>query len=96
MTNAARHSEARNCTVHISPDEETSTLCLEIKDDGRGIHEDRSAGVGLSSMRERAEELGGSCEVGALPEGGTRVWAALPLSHGSRQGEVVRPRMQEA
>jgi signal transduction histidine kinase len=30
-------------------------------------------------MRERAEELGGTCLVEALPAGGTRVWARLPL-----------------
>jgi len=53
---------------------------LEIVDDGVGIPSGRSAGVGLSSMRERAEELGGSCRVEPAPEGGTRVLASLPLA----------------
>jgi two-component system NarL family sensor kinase len=35
--------------------------------------------VGLSSMRERASELGGSCVVERAPEGGTRVLVRLPL-----------------
>jgi signal transduction histidine kinase len=33
----------------------------------------------MSSMRERAEELGGAFTIGALPEGGTRLLARLPL-----------------
>jgi signal transduction histidine kinase len=54
-------------------------LQLEVADNGTGIPEDRSAGVGMSSMRERAEELGGAFTIGALPEGGTRLLARLPL-----------------
>ena len=68
-----------------------NALRLEVTDDGRGIPEDRSAGVGLSSMRERAEELGGSCKVETLPKGGTRVEAVLPLASSPQAGEAVEP-----
>jgi signal transduction histidine kinase len=83
LTNVARHAEANTCTVSLAIDE-ASALCLEVRDDGRGIpdpQEDSSvrAGVGLMSMRERASELGGSLVVEPLPEGGTRVRARLPL-----------------
>ena len=54
-------------------------LEVEIIDDGVGMPEDRVAGVGLSSMHERAEELGGTLAVEPKPEGGTRVLARLPL-----------------
>jgi signal transduction histidine kinase len=54
-------------------------LKLEITDDGVGLPESRHAGVGLSSMRERAAELGGSCVAEQGPKGGTRVLARLPL-----------------
>jgi signal transduction histidine kinase len=37
------------------------------------------AGIGLGSMRERAAELGGRCEIEPGPAGGTRVQAWLPL-----------------
>jgi len=79
ITNAARHSGASSCLVRLCLDEADGTLQLEVSDDGKGVAEDRSAGVGMSSMRERTEELGGTLTVGALPEGGTRVLARLPL-----------------
>jgi signal transduction histidine kinase len=54
-------------------------VTLEIVDNGVGIPAERSAGVGLSSMRERAAELGGSCVVEPARKGGTRVLVRLPL-----------------
>jgi signal transduction histidine kinase len=78
MTNVVRHAEARNCSVRIALDEEAGTLSVNIDDDGRGIGEGHRVGVGLHSMRERAEELGGTCTVGSLVRGGTLVRAKLP------------------
>lgn len=82
MTNVARHAGARNCAVRISLDGEAEVMRLEVVDDGCGIGESggASAGVGLSSMRERAEELGGAFAVETPPGGGTRVVAQLPCS----------------
>lgn len=77
LTNVARHAQAKVCRVRLSLGGE---LELEITDDGIGLPEDRRAGVGLSSMRERAAELGGTCVVEpAGPAGGTRLLARLPL-----------------
>jgi signal transduction histidine kinase len=76
LTNVARHAEARICTVRLAVN---GALELEITDDGRGIDPTRRVGVGLSSMRERAVELGGACRVEPAPTGGTRVRASLPL-----------------
>jgi signal transduction histidine kinase len=78
ITNVVRHAGATSCAVRFELDGETGLLSLEIEDDGRGIDGDRSTGVGFSSMRERAEELGGTCVVESLMTGGTRVWAKLP------------------
>jgi signal transduction histidine kinase len=80
LTNVARHARAKTCCVRLSVDEATDALQLEVTDDGVGMPEGRHAGVGLSSMRERAVELGGICDVKPIPTGGTRVLARLPLS----------------
>ncbi len=64
--------------VRIALDEEADMLDLEVEDDGRGIRETDKAGVGMSSMRERAEELGGNCAVVSSARGGTLVSSLLP------------------
>jgi signal transduction histidine kinase len=79
LTNVARHAHARTCLIRLSVDRGSGVLEVEITDDGAGIPGERVAGVGLSSMRERAEELGGTLAVGPGTEGGTRVLARLPL-----------------
>ncbi len=78
LTNVLRHAQARACRVELSTG---ATLRLEITDDGTGLPEDRRTGVGLSSMRERAAELGGTCLVErSTVMGGTRVLATLPVT----------------
>jgi signal transduction histidine kinase len=78
LTNVVRHAHARRCQVNLAFDPTTETLSLDIHDDGRGLPGRYRAGVGLQSMRERAVELGGTCEVGPASRGGTRVHALLP------------------
>ena len=76
ITNVARHSQAGECLVRIALN---GALELEVRDDGRGLPQPYRAGVGLASMRERAEEVGGHLEVRrALPHG-TSVLARFPL-----------------
>ncbi len=87
LTNVARHARARTCRVRLEWDQAAGLLHLEVVDDGRGIDARQRMGVGLHSMRERAVELGGTWSVEALPEGGTRVQAVLPLRR-SAAGEV--------
>jgi signal transduction histidine kinase len=77
LTNVVRHAHARTCTVRL---EMGDVLSLEITDDGCGLN-GTQPGVGLSSMRERAEELGGTCVIGPGAHGGTCVLARLPVSH---------------
>jgi signal transduction histidine kinase len=77
LTNVVRHAEARICTVRITLDEQ-GWLCLEIRDDGRGLSSTRRTGIGLNSMRERAEELGGTWTIESLSTRGTRILVRLP------------------
>jgi signal transduction histidine kinase len=58
------------------------SLELCIRDDGARIPEGVPAGVGLLSLRERAEELGGQCTVSCPADGGTVVRASLPCGPG--------------
>jgi signal transduction histidine kinase len=79
ITNVVRHSRASSCRVRLSIDEAENELELEVVDNGVGLPAVHRAGVGMSSMAERAAELGGTCTVAPDPEGGTRVLARLPL-----------------
>jgi signal transduction histidine kinase len=76
LTNVARHAHAHTCQIHLTLDD---SLGLEIADDGVGLPQERRTGVGLTAMRERAAELGGTCTVEPAPTGGTRVLALLPV-----------------
>jgi signal transduction histidine kinase len=75
LTNVSRHAGAHSCSVRILLD---GGLLVEVADDGRGIGDARP-GVGLTSMRERAAELGGSFATDSRAGGGTLVRARLPL-----------------
>lgn len=82
VTNVVRHGRAGRCCVRLAlagPD----TLELTVTDDGpdsdgRDSGGAWTPGVGLSAMRERAEELGGTLEAGPTGSGG-RVAARYPL-----------------
>jgi signal transduction histidine kinase len=77
ITNVIRHTPAKACSVTIKVQEHQ--LELTIDDEGPGFPPDIHFGVGLHSMRERAEELGGHLRVENLPAGGARVQLRLPL-----------------
>ena len=76
MTNVVRHAQAEHCTVRIRAVERA--VEVEVIDDGRGI-DGVTPGVGLSSARERAAELGGRCTISTRAEGGTLLRAWLPI-----------------
>ena len=77
VTNAVRHSGAGACSVTLGIN---GGLELTILDDGVGLGTGtRGAGVGITSMSERASELGGALRVERRRTGGTLVHALLPL-----------------
>jgi signal transduction histidine kinase len=77
INNVVRHAEATMCEVTLEIGE--SRLRLEVVDNGRGLPEGVVSGVGTISMRERAEEIGGRCEIASLPSSGCRVSVELPI-----------------
>jgi signal transduction histidine kinase len=81
LTNVIRHAQAKHCSVRFSLSQNGSSnnLQIEIIDDGAGLPHDLRAGVGLRSMRERAEEVGGSGSVESVEGRGTTICAQLPL-----------------
>ncbi len=86
VTNVVRHAHAQACHVCLLAD---NTLQIEVHDDGKGFEEGHSAGVGLTSMRERAEELGGTFTINKAQPCGTQITAHLPLINGTRTGTHV-------
>lgn len=77
LNNASRHSRATVCTVRLVAN---GALEVSVEDNGRGLPEALVPGVGIPSMRERAAELGGTCQLGPGKHGGTLVRARLPLA----------------
>ncbi|PAP78467.1 PAS domain-containing protein [Rubrivirga marina] len=79
LTNAVRHGRADEVQLVLRHDGD-GDLVLIIDDDGAGISEAaaHNGGMGLRTMRARAQRHGGSLEVGPGDDGGTRVHLRLP------------------
>ena len=87
LRNIAKHARTRTASVSLHA--EGGSLVLEIRDDGVGFDpgQRRSRpGMGLVSMEERADLLGGMLTVDAVPSRGTRLTVMLPLHRSSDSG----------
>ena len=79
LTNVARHAGATRVVIHMSA--EHGFLCLEVRDNGRGIREHQinaTRGLGLRSMGERAALVGGTVAIKGAPGRGTTVTLRVP------------------
>jgi signal transduction histidine kinase len=85
LENVSKHSQARQCIIRFA---NHNGLEIEIMDDGIGLPPNLTPGIGLRSMHERSEELGGSCVIERGVNGGTRILAHLPI--GESNGSVTR------
>ena len=83
LSNVSRHSQARHCRISLVVEQ---NMLIEVTDDGTGLPTQFRSGVGITSMRERAIELGGTFSIESLTQQGTRVSACLPLS---TTGEII-------
>jgi signal transduction histidine kinase len=79
VTNASRHAGASCCAVDLRL--EHHALAITVSDDGRCGSAAWVRGVGLSSIAERAAELGGTFEAGPTPSGNGQVAVTLPLEN---------------
>jgi signal transduction histidine kinase len=84
LTNVARHADARKVEVRLA--REDRGLTLEVRDDGRGISEDRLSrhqSLGILGMRERALLIGGDLTITGAPGRGTMVRVTIPEALGT-------------
>lgn len=82
LTNVARHARARRVAVRLH--RRGQMLTLAVHDDGVGFTPDdgEARGLGLTTMRERAEIMGGTLTIRSRPRRGTEVRIAVPLAVG--------------
>ena len=92
LTNARRHSEAKNVLVRVGISH--VTLYAEVEDDGRGFDLGQEGspsaaggGVGMRSMRERANLLGGELKTESEPGRGTKMRIELVLQRELEEAE---------
>jgi signal transduction histidine kinase len=80
LANVARHAHARQVTVRLA--RRGHTIVLTIHDDGIGFAPATadSRGLGLVTMRERAEIMGATLTIQSRPRRGTEVRVVLPLA----------------
>lgn len=84
VVNAVRHARAEQVSVELAYD--PSRLVLRVDDDGRGFEpthtlpQNGNGHYGLTSMRERAEQVGGRLRVTSAPGRGTHIEATVPMA----------------
>ncbi len=76
LTNVGKHARASQVVITIAAGAE---LRVVVADDGIGLGDASAASLGLKNLRQRAERLGGSVELGTSREGGTRLTWHVPL-----------------
>jgi len=77
VTNVARHAHASQCRIRLI--RVARGICINVTDNGVGLPAEPTLGIGTTSMRDRAEEVGGSCLIERRGSGGTLVLAYLPF-----------------
>jgi PAS domain S-box-containing protein len=80
LNNILKHSNAQHVWVHLCFSE--AETILEIRDDGIGFVPTAggNGGLGLASLKERAEKIGASLNIESQPGSGTEIRVVVPLS----------------
>jgi signal transduction histidine kinase len=87
LQNAVKYSHAQNVSVHLAMDQ--GSLVLNVSDDGVGFEVEKSwgKGLGLVSIGERLDAIGGTFQIQSRPGAGTRLDVTIPL----RAGDAAEP-----
>jgi signal transduction histidine kinase len=86
LQNALKYSDARTVTIGVRGGPQT--LAVAISDNGRGFDVDAcwGKGLGLVSIRERIDAVGGTLDIRSTPGMGTSLWVDVPLSAWDAEG----------
>jgi len=90
LTNVVKYAKAGKATVRLDASRE-GWLRLAVRDDGQGFDAKGSpGGLGMATMQDYADAVGGECVVHSAPGMGTEVTAMLPLSRpGAKHPEAI-------
>jgi PAS domain S-box-containing protein len=93
LSNVAKHADATHVSIRVELTP-VGQLVVEIEDDGVGFDpsQPRPGHLGLRSMSERTEALGGELTLLSEPGHGTRVRAAVPIRPAPATGADPPPR----
>jgi signal transduction histidine kinase len=91
LTNTLKYARASNFTTRLVSS--AKEVRLEFFDNGAGFQvRERHDGVGLTGIRERAEEMGGELKIVSSPGKGTTIKVILPINHGRRRPNAATKR----
>jgi signal transduction histidine kinase len=77
IQNIIKHSKATESQISLF--EKANTLWLEVRDNGRGIHENQAKGIGLKNIQSRLENMGGELVIDSENDKGTRFVVSVPF-----------------
>jgi signal transduction histidine kinase len=90
LANAAKHADTPDVAVRVRSGRDS--MRVEVEDRGHGVqppidaYDEDEPHFGLRMIRARAEDIGGTIEIGSTPGGGTRVVALLPVGGRGDEG----------
>ncbi|HNB34573.1 MAG TPA: GAF domain-containing sensor histidine kinase [Anaerolineales bacterium] len=87
LNNAIKHAKAGRISIRLGYDNTNEIVYLSVRDDGTGFtsqnlekkNSPKGSGLGMKTMRERAETLGGTLRIDSQPGTGTTIEVKIPL-----------------
>lgn len=95
ITNAVKHGNATRVSIDIGEESATDNLRILIQDNGGGIVEGATLGLGITAMRERVRSIDGSSSIDSSPTG-TTVSVNIPLKGRATRKTPQTDQVEEA